>query len=82
MPADVPGAASLQAFNGHVPIKTAIRLQCDVRKGARATLKCQKCGVHCCSPSSGRHCMALHMAEGVAGIAKGVPKRKRLNEGK
>jgi hypothetical protein len=39
--ADVSGAA---AFNGHVPIKTAFRLQCDVCKGAQTTLKCQKSG--------------------------------------
>jgi hypothetical protein len=73
VPADIPGAA---AFNGHVPIKAAVRLQCNECKGAQTTLTCQKCGVYVCNPSSGRHCMT----EGVAAIAKGVPKHKRSNE--
>jgi hypothetical protein len=64
-------------FNGHVPAKTDKRLLCDVCKAAQTTLKCQGCGVHLCSPATSRQCMTVHMAQGVAGTATGISKRKR-----
>jgi hypothetical protein len=64
-------------FNGHVPVKPDMRLLCDVCKAAQTTINCQGCGVHLCSPATGRQGMAVHMAQGVAGSATGISKRKR-----
>jgi hypothetical protein len=60
-----------------VPVKTDKRLLCDVCKAAQTTIKCQGCGVHLSSQASGRQCMTVHTAQGVAGTATGISKRKR-----
>jgi hypothetical protein len=75
-----PAASSpSQTFHGHIPMKSEKRLLCDVCKDAQTSLRCQQCGVHFCNPATGRQCMVEHMAQGVAGIATGMGKRKRSN---
>jgi hypothetical protein len=68
-----------QTFHGHIPMKSEKRLLCDVCKDAQTSLRCQQCGVYFCNPATGRQCMVEHMAQGVAGIATGMGKRKRSN---
>lgn len=70
-----------EVFNEHVPINSQKRLMCDICKKNQTKLMCQKCDTYMCNPATGRQCMVVHMAHGVAGTAQGAGKRKRSNEG-
>jgi hypothetical protein len=74
-------SSSHNAFSGHYFLRVDERLQCNVCKAEKTTLKCANCGVYVCNPGTGgRQCLLRHLADVLAGAAEGPVKRKHSEE--